>query len=173
MTETSQPEPVAQPTADIEPNPANRGIRTRHAVEYLYPGSLFPESITKRIEQPTLDAVIAAQPDEEGYFQRDGWYAATISAIEEKRYEAADGDETWMRLSSNKGDSWVVGERVPLTDPRIDSDSSGALRSNLTQYATLGGPGGKTSDGVLTRRGTWQPAAVYGHVITDAEAKGA
>lgn len=173
-TEPAQPlstdEAPIVPPSEPEPNPANQ-TRTRHVVEYDYPGALFPESVSREVDKPTLDAVLAAAPDEEGYFKRDRWYAATIRAIEEKRFEAADGEVTWVRLSSDKVDSWVVGERIPLTDPRIDNDASGALRSNLAQYERIGGPGGKTTDGVLCRTGNWQPAAEYSHVITDDEAK--
>lgn len=105
--------------------------RTRITAEYLYPGSFFPESITRELPDSTLQAAIEHGPDEEGYFKKDGWFGVVIRKITEKRYVADDGDETWLR--EGKPIEWkvIVGDVVHVDDPLIAGDRFDILRSNI------------------------------------------
>lgn len=136
--------------------------RTRHVAEYLYPGSFFPEETYREIEFPTLQCAVENGPDEDGYFKKDGWYAVRIRTITEKRYEAADGDETWLRDGEPTTKSFVVGRLVHVDSPELEGEDNRILRSNIS---------GNSRDplkgyGVLTRRGNWQIASDYDEVVS-------
>ena len=124
--------------------------------EYLYPGSLFPENVQRSLTEPTLGQAVAVQPDEEGYFRKDGWFAVKILSITEKRY-TADGDETWVREGKPTTHSYIVGKRVHVDDIP-DTDDNRILRWNISINSDDG-------FGVLTRCGNWQIASDYSEVI--------
>lgn len=138
-------------------------IRQRFFAKYNYPGSFFPESTTREIDLPTVKAAVAAAPDEEGYFCKDGWYSVRITSKVEKRFVATDGAEAWV----NQGDiktigHWVVGERIHHSD--IDAtDANRILIRNIEGNSRDGGYG------VLTRCGNWQIASDFDAVLSPAE----
>lgn len=133
--------------------------RVRYVAEYSYPGAFMPESTTRELEQPTLDAAVAAGPDEDGYFRKDGWYAVKITAFYEKRYVEAGGDaETWVRTDTSSAGAWVVGERVHVDDPSIAGSDFDILRSNIRCNT-------KSGYGVRTRCGNWQFADDFSGVV--------
>jgi len=135
-----------------------RNIRTRFTAEFDYPGMLFPETITKTIAAGTLAAALREQPDEQGYFNRNGWYAVTIRSVAEKRYVADDDEETWVRLSAEKVASYVVGEKIHHADIE-DNDRNAILISNIRANS-------KDGYGVRTRAGNWQIASDYDAVVS-------
>lgn len=138
--------------------------RTRYTAEYLYPGVFMPEEFTKPLDEPTFAAAVAAGPDEENYFVKDGWYAVRITATHEKRFVSEDGEEAWVRQSSEKAGSWIVGQRVHYSDIEA-TDRNAILISNIRGNSRDGG------FGVLTRCGNWQIASDYTEVIEPAAAK--
>lgn len=138
-------------------------IRTRYTAEYDYPGTLFPESITRTVDGPTFAAAVAVQPDEEtGYFRKDGWYAVKIRAIVEKRFAADDGEEAWVKQSADVVGFWVVGERIHWSEIE-DTERNAILISNIKCNSRDGGYG------VRTRAGNWQIASDYTEVIAPAD----
>ncbi|WP_193613126.1 hypothetical protein [Nocardioides lijunqiniae] len=133
--------------------------RLRHVAEFSYPGALFPESVTREVDQPTLDAALAVAPTEtDGFFRKDGWYAVKITAFHEKRYVADDGAETWVRTARPvKVRSWVVGEKIHADDIE-PTDRNRILIANIRGNSTDG-------YGVRTRIGNWQMASDYDEVL--------
>lgn len=136
-------------------------LRMRHHAVYDYPGSFFPESTSRSLDEPTLTAAIAAGPDEDDYFTKDGWYAVTISTVTEKLF-TADGEEAWVK----QGDTvtvgkWVVGERIHYSDIE-DTRDNAILISNIRGNS-------KDGFGVKTRRGNWQIASDFTHVVSPEE----
>lgn len=127
-------------------------IREVHSAEFHYPGSLFPESITRSVPEATLEAAVAAQRDEL-------WYAVVLRTRVQKRFTAADGEEVWNTVGqSTKVASYVVGEPVHVDDIP-DDDQHHILRSNIRSNSK-GEP-----LGVRTRRGNWQIASDYDAVV--------
>lgn len=135
--------------------------RTRYVARYLYPGSFFPEDLTREIEEPTFVAAAAAAPEGEGWCAKDRWYAVEVTAIVEKRFTSEDGDEAWVRECDSKAGAWVIGERVHVDDPRLAGDEFRILRANIAA---------NTKDGyaVKTRRGNWQMADSYTEVVPES-----
>lgn len=138
-------------------------IRQRFFAEYNYPGSFFPESTTREIDLPTVEAAVAAGPDEDGYFRKDGWYSVRITSKVEKRFVANDGAEAWVKQGEIETIAhWVVGERIHYS--AIDAtDANRILISNIEGNSADGGYG------VLTRCGNWQIASDFDAVLSPAE----
>lgn len=142
--------------------------RTIHSAEYLYPGALFPEETYRDLPEATLEAAVAAAPDDsEGYFRRDGWYAVRIRTTYQKRYVADDGEEKWLAEGGPVKPvlSVIIGEKVHWEDPSIAGDEHDMLRSNIR---------GNSKDrddpyGVKTRCGNWQMADDYDRVVAPWE----
>lgn len=134
-------------------------VQTRYSARYLYPGALFPEEVTKHIDEPTLEAAIKAQPDEAGYFRRDGWYAVEILATTSKRFTSPeDGEEVWIPAGPSKRVERVAVGRLVHADSIEDTEQNRILISNIR---------GNSDDGygVLTRAGNWQIASDYDRVV--------
>jgi hypothetical protein len=133
--------------------------RIRYSAEYMYPGSFFPESVHRALLQPTFAAAVAAGPDEDGYFRKDGWYAVKIHAITEKRFTSDDGEVTWVKQGTVEVGNWIVGDRIHWSE--IDDTRENAiLISNIKGNSRDGGYG------VKTRAGNWQIASDYTEVIS-------
>lgn len=133
--------------------------RIRYIATYDYPGLLFPESTSRPIEDGTIRAVYAGAQREAGS-RSDGWYAATVTAITEKRFvdpEQRD-DETWVEQRRDRVLRFVIGE-VRHVDTIPDDDQHRILRANIVA---------NTSDhlAVLTRCGNWQLASDYDSVVS-------
>lgn len=137
-----------------------------YTAEYLYPGSFFPEETYRALDRAYLDEALAKQPDEEGYFRKDGWYAVRIRTHVEKRFVAGNGEETWVRQADRTHTkSYVVGimkhvSDIPDIDPETGRDQTilkrnieGNSREPLKGY------------GVLTRCGNWQIASDFDEVL--------
>lgn len=131
--------------------------REHHVATYLYPGSFFPEEITKTIAEPTFAAARQSGPDEDGYFSRDGWYAVRIQTNVEKRFTAEDGEELWSIVERRPVGNHIVGELVHWTDIE-DNDRHRILITNIQVNA-------KDGHGVLTRCGNWQIADDWDFVV--------
>lgn len=138
-------------------------MRNRYTAEYLYPGSFFPESIHREIDAPTLQAAIAAAPQEtEGtYFVKDGWYAVEIFTITEKRFVADDGEETWIKQGKPEKHTAIVGHLVHI-DSIPDDDEHRILRSNVRSNSREPWVG----YAVKTRAGNWQVASDWDEVVS-------
>ena len=121
-----------------------------HYARYLYPGVFMPEERERSLEEPTYAAALDAQPD-------DGWYAVEIHSNTKKLYTADDGEQEWVQKRHEKVGSWIVGERIHYSEIK-DTDENRILRSNLQSNDPDG-------FGVKTRRGNWQPASAYDHVV--------
>lgn len=144
--------------------------RTRYTAEYQYPGSFFPETVTKVLNDPTFEAAVEAGPDEEGYFRKDGWYGVIIRTITEKAYEQVGGDGkseddyVWLRDGEPTGKSYIVGTEVHADD-LADEDEAGndltILKSNIRGNSREP----KKDIGVITRCGNWQIASDWDEVI--------
>lgn len=148
---------VERDETDIKETTVNE--RTRYTATYLYPGSFFPEETSRTIPEATFEAAVVAGPDEDGYFRKDGWYAVRITAIREKRFQADDGEEAWVKQGSERVGSWIVGERVHYEDGRLAGDQFDILRSNIRSNSDDG-------YGVLTRCGNWQIGSDYTEVVS-------
>lgn len=127
--------------------------RTRYTAEYLYPGVFMPEEENRPVDAPTLEAAVAAQPD-------DGWYAVSIKRIVERKFVADNGDERWLSDIVEKAGSWIVGEKIHYQDIP-DTKANSILRSNIRSNT-------KDGFGVKTRRGNWQFADDYTAVVATA-----
>lgn len=145
--------------------------RTRLVAEYGYPGPFFPESTTRDVASADFKTVAAAGPDEDGYFRKDGWYAAMVWSIVEKEFLDADDHSasTWVRQSSKVVANYVVGtlkhlDDIPDVDPKTGRNNE-ILKSNIrgNSKPPLSGYG------VLTRAGNWQIASDYTEVVNDEE----
>jgi hypothetical protein len=121
-----------------------------HSARYLYPGAFMPEDISRDLEEPTFQEAIRAQAD-------DGWYAVEITSTTWKLFTADDGETEWVAKNRQKVGSWIVGEKIHYTEIE-DTDDNRILRSNLRNND-------KDGFGVKTRRGNWQPADAYDHVV--------
>lgn len=128
--------------------------RQRFYAEFWYPGLLFSDSKIRDIDAGTIEAALAAAPDD------DRWYAVSVHAVTEKRYVADDGDETWVRTSTERVLRAIIGEKVHV-DLIPDDDEHSILRSNIRYNSTDG-------YGVRARTGNWQIAQDYDLVLASA-----
>lgn len=142
--------------------------RVRYVAEYSYPGMLFPETTSREVSPATFEAAVAAAPDEDGYFTKDGWYAVRIDALTEKRFVADDGDDTWVLMSRTSVGRFVIGQLVHYT--AINPDEGGPGRNSiLISNIRINS---KDGYGVRTCCGNWQIADDYDTVIgTEAVAR--
>lgn len=132
--------------------------RIKYTAEYLYPGAFFPEETYRELPEGTFDAAVLFGPDEDGYFQKDGWYAVRIRTVQEKRFMSDDGDEQWVS-SSETQKSYIVGKKVHYLDSSIADDKHDILQSNIKNNSRDGGYG------VLTRCGNWQISSDWDVVV--------
>lgn len=132
--------------------------RERFVATYYYPGVFFPEETSRELVKPTFQQALAAAPDEEGYFRKDGWYGLRITSIIEKKFVADDDAVTWVRESSVQT-SWIIGERIHRDDERLSDPSFDSMKLGGEEYF------------VLARCGNWQPDGYYEFVVTPEELK--
>lgn len=132
---------------------------------YYYPGTLFAESTSRLLGEPTLKEAFRAAPDDnEGFFKKDGWYAVRISVTHKKKFVSGDGEERWEVVGNEEVVSCIIGEKVHYTEVP-DDDRHRILRSNIKNNDRNGGYG------VKTRCGNWQISSDWDVVLSPEEVR--
>lgn len=135
-------------------------LRSRYKAEYYYPGSFMPETTSRDVADPRWLTVVAAGPDQEGYFSKDNWYAVVVREIVEERFTSDSGEERWLVNSNEKVRSYIVGRVFHVDDiPDVDGTRDNSiLKSNIRGNSM-------SQIAVLTRCGNWQMYEDWDEVI--------
>lgn len=119
-----------------------KGMTTHHCVEYLMPGSLFSEEVSKIIESRDVDLAMRDLP-------RNA-FAFTFYDVETRAGKLEDGAEITDRRVVNKSKKYYPGGKAyNIEEAAAEVGEKSTLISNMrcNDYATV----------VKTRLGNWQP----------------
>lgn len=141
-------------------------LKRHYFATYRYPGAFLSEEVTRELEEPSLEAALACQPTDAGYFTKDGWYAVVLESRVDKLFKADDGEETWVMQGLEKIGSFIVGDLVHVTDESIAGEEFRVLRANIEGNSR----GNLKGYAVRTRLGNYQIASDYDWVIPEKEA---
>lgn len=114
-------------------------MKNEHYVEWLTPGSLFPEKYTEKVDSRDLPQLEIPRD----VYAFTFYDVKTVDAVDE------EGEKHEIRIIINKSPRYIIGEVFTLEQIEAMGKDYRVLASNVEEY--------DMKSGVKTHLGNWQP----------------
>lgn len=126
--------------------------RIRHTATYMWPGSFLNETMVMELSDGTLEAGLAAMPEDTMWGSHAFGFEITETVL--KRFVSDDGEERWLATGrARRLGRWYFGETMTLSQVAAENITNGGKHDIL--LANMRGNNWPTV--VRTIAGNFQP----------------